>query len=240
MPTIQQLAPQNLDRLAANPYPGRGIVLGCTARGDALVQLYWIMGRSANSRNRRFVADGPRLRTEPVDASRVERPELVIYTAMDVVGDHHVVTNGDHTDTIVHGLQAGEAPAAALASRHHEPDGPHYTPRIAGGIRTAEGTAWLAIVKADPADPARSLRYHFAYEALEPGFGWGITTYAGDGDPLPSFSGEPLALPLSVAPEALAEHYWAKLHPENRVALACKLLTPPDGGCRIAVINAHA
>jgi len=240
MPSLDQIAADNLRQLEANPYPGRGIVLGRSADGTRLVELYWIMGRSANSRNRQFVAEGGRLRTEALDPSAMTQPELVIYTAMDALDDHHVVTNGDHTDTLIQALRAGRSYRAALRSRAHEPDGPHYTPRIAGGIRAAEGDAWLAIVKADPGDPGRSLREDFEFEALPPGWGWCVSTYAGDGDPLPSFVGEPRLLPLAGDLEALLEAMWDRLHPENRVAIALKAIDPATGRDSLRIINARS
>jgi hypothetical protein len=239
MRAFEDLAAEHLRRLEANPYPGRGIVLGRSSDGATLLQLYWIMGRSANSRNRRFVAEGGRLRTEAVDPAAMTQPELVIYTAMDALDGHHVVTNGDHTDTIVQALRAGQDVRAALHSRAHEPDAPHYTPRIAGGVRAREGDAWLAIVKADPGDPRRSLRQLFEYEALPPGWGWCLTTYAGDGDPLPSFAGEPGPLPLAGDLDALAGAMWERLHRENRVALALKAIDPATGRQSLRVVNAH-
>jgi hypothetical protein len=238
-PSFEELAAASLRDLEANPYPGRGIVLGRSSDGARLLQLYWIMGRSANSRNRRFVAEGARLRTEPLDPSRVEQPELVIYTAMDVLDEHHVVSNGNHTDAIVQALLAGQDYRAALRHCAHEHDAPHHTPRIAGGMRTREGDAWLGIVKADPGDARRSLRQYFEFEALPPGWGWGITTYAGDGDPLPSYGGEPHPLPLAGAPEALLQAFWGRLHPENRVAMALKTVDPATGAASVSIVNAR-
>ena len=242
MPSFNECAAENLRSLAANRYPGRGIVLGRSEDGAAWLQLYWIMGRSANSRNRRFVAEGSRLRTVPLDPARMQQPELVIYTAMDELDGHHVVTNGDHTDTVLQALRAGKDYRAALRTRSHEPDPPHHTPRIAGGLRAPEGDAWLAIVKADPAhtaEPGRSLRAYYEFEALVPGTGWCITTYAGDGDPLPNFQGEPLALPLEGPPEALLAAFWQLLDAQNRVALALKTIDVAGGRARLRIVNAR-
>ncbi len=232
-------AADNLRHLAANPYPGRGIVLGRSADGIHLLQLYWIMGRSANSRNRRFVAEGARLRTEPLDAARMEDPSLVIYTAMDVHAGEYVVTNGDHTDTVLEALRGGQDHRDALRRRSHEPDAPHYTPRIAGGLRAREGDAWLAIVKADPGDPVRSLRHFYEIEALPPGWGWCLTTYAGDGDPLPPFRGDPVALPLAGDLDSLTAAFWELLDGENRVALALKAIDAGTGKESLRIVNAR-
>jgi IMP cyclohydrolase len=239
MPALDAIAADNLRRLEANPYPGRGIVLGRSADGASLLQVYWIMGRSANSRNRLFVAAGGRLRTEPLDAAGLEHPELVIYTAMDVLDGQHVVTNGDHTETVIQALRAGRDYRAALRTRAHEPDPPHHTPRIAGGIRAAEGDAWLAIIKADPGDPARSVRQFFEYEALAPGRGWFLSTYAGDGNPLPPFAGEPLLLPLAGSAQDLLAALWGRLNAQNRVAMAVKSIEAATGRAALHIVNAR-
>lgn len=238
MTSLMGQAEANLTLLADNPYPGRGIVQGRSADGANLLQFYWIMGRSENSRNRRFVSDGCRLRTEPIHPGKMELPELVIYSAMDEHEHHLIVTNGDHTDTVMEALAAGGDSRLALRTREREPDAPHFTPRIAGGIDTAAETAWLAILRADPFDSARTLRAFYEYEALPPGFGWCLTTYAGDGEPLPSFSGAPYPVPLQGAGGDLAERMWALLHPENRVALALKSAGKGRGPSKIRIINA--
>ncbi len=238
MNTLEAMAADNLAALEANPYPGRGIVLGRSADGARLVQVYWIMGRSENSRNRRFMAAGARLRTEAVDPAKMEDPELVIYTAMNEAAGQAVVTNGDHTDTIIQALESGGDYRSALRTREREPDAPNYTPRIAGGIHLDTGAAWLAILKADPEDPARTGRAFYEYEQLPAGFGWCVTTYAGDGNPLPSYQGEPRPLPLRGPPETLAESFWGLLNRDNRVALAVKILGPGDASS-LQIINAH-
>lgn len=239
MPDLPTLAAENLRRLQANPYPGRGIVLGRSADGQRLLQLYWIMGRSANSRNRVFVADAGRLRTEPLDPARVERPELVIYTAMDAHGSQHVVTNGDQTDTVLAALRRGGDYREALRTRAQEPDAPHYTPRIAGGIGADDGRAWLALLKADPHDPARTVRAFYEYDALVPGYGWCIHTYAGAGEPLPPFAGEPYALPLEASGSDLLSAMWERLDRENRIALALKIITPETGEAELYLVNQY-
>ncbi|MCH8077833.1 MAG: inosine monophosphate cyclohydrolase [SAR324 cluster bacterium] len=240
---IARQAAANREALAANPYPGRGIVLGRSEDGESWLQLYWIMGRSANSRNRRLVAEGVRLRTEPLDPAAMEHPELVIYTAMDEHAGMAVVTNGDHTGSVIEALRAGRDYRDALGAREREPDAPNYTPRIAGGIDGGGidgggGTAWLAILKADPGDPARTVRAYYQYEALEPGFGWCLTTYAGDGNPLPPYEGAPRPFPLPGAPENLAEAVWGLLNRSNRVALALKIMRS-GAESSLTVINAY-
>ena len=239
MEAFSREAAENLIRLGRNPYPGRGIVLGRSGDGRSLLQLYWIMGRSANSRNRKFVEEDGRLRTAPLEAGQMERPELVIYTAMDRHGSHHVVTNGDQTDTVVESLRAGHDYRDALRSRAHEPDAPNHTPRIAGGIEADTGRAWLAIVKAQPGDPERSLRYWFEYERLPAGYGWCIHTYAGDGSPLPPFVGEPYPVPLEGGEDEAFERVWGRLDADNRIAIALKRIDPQNGEAVVRIKNKY-
>lgn len=236
-----EVAAENMRALAANPYPGRGIVIGQTPDTRHLVQVYWIMGRSENSRNRVFVQDGETVRTAPFDASKVKDPSLIIYNCVRVVQRAHVVSNGDQTDTIAAGLTHGLPFETTLQTRTFEPDAPNYTPRISGVVDLADpGHAYrLAILKAEAQDPDRPLRCFYGFGRATPGVGHCLTTYLGDGDPLPSFAGEPRALPLLNAPEAVADLYWKALNPENRVSLLVKFIDPAGGPCRVRVINKH-
>ncbi len=216
-------AQQNFGRhLAANPYPGRGIVIGRLLSGD-WVQVYWIMGRSANSRNRRFVAEGASLRTEARDPAQVEDPTNIIYEAMLELPNRYVVSNGDHTRTIVDALARGERFDAALALREREDDAPNYTPRIAG-LLELEGAAGLelAILRANAADAVQTDRTFWRPAPPPPGFGYGITTYRTDGNPLPPYAGDPLWLPLPETAEEAADDYWQALNEDNRISLAVK------------------
>jgi hypothetical protein len=207
---LNSRAEANLERhLKQNPYPGRGLVIGRSCGGEAWLLVYWIMGRSASSQSRRFVAEGGVLRTEPTDPERLERPELTIYEAMLDLPGQHLVTNGDQTRTLRDVVSRGGSFEDALAAREREPDAPHYTPRIAG----------LLDLRSDPL---------------------GLTTYAGDGDPLPSFAGEPLWLPLEADPEATLERFWDALDPGNRVALAVKAVSRDGLLGPIALRNRHA
>jgi IMP cyclohydrolase len=228
--------------LAGNPYPGRGLVLGRSEDGGAWLQLYWIMGRSANSRNRVFVADGGTLRTEPFDAAAVEDPSLILYEAMLEGPGVYVVSNGDQTRTAFDALARGGSFEAALATREREPDAPNYTPRISGliDLRGAAPAFALSILKANPADPERTDRTTYRPAPPPPGFGLGLTTYRGDASPLPSFAGEPLWLPLAGPPEAVLERYWDALDRSNRVALALKRIPLAGGPGRLLVRNRHA
>jgi hypothetical protein len=231
MSDLLDVADANFRALAANPYPGRGLVMGRSADGGAWLQLYWIMGRSANSRNRVFVSEGTTLRTEPLDAAALEDPSLILYEAMLELPGVYLVSNGDQTRTLRGALEAGGTFEAALATREREPDAPNYTPRISGMIdlRGSEAAFALSLLKANRADPERTDRASFRPAPPPPGFGLGLTTYRGDGSPLPPFQGEPLWLPLGGAPDALLARYWEALAPPNRVALALKQI-PLRGG----------
>ena len=229
------------EHVERNPYPGRGLVVGREEGGAAWLQVYWIMGRSANSRNRRFVAEGTTLRTEPHDPGAVEDPSLILYEAMLEAPGVYLVSNGDQTRTLHDALRAGGSFEAALETREREPDAPNYTPRIAGllDLRGAAPRLALGILKASPADPARTDRFSYRPAPPPPGLGLGLTTYRGDGTPLPPFEGEPLWLPLPGPPEAVLERYWEALDPANRVALAVKRI-PADGEpSRLWIRNRH-
>ena len=239
--TVDDEAARNLEFLRANPYPGRGLVVGRTAAG-LLAQVYWVMGRSENSRNRILVRSGTDVRTAPFDPGRMTDPSLVIYRALaEAAGRWHVVSNGDQTDTVAAALEAGGSFEEALRGRTFEPDAPNYTPRIAGlfasGPGAEDGYA-LAILKAPGNDPGQTARQFFRYAPGRPGVGHGVTTYGRGGDPLPPFSGEPLLLPLRGDARILAETYWSALDAVNRVAAVAKVV-PPDGPAEFHIINRH-
>lgn len=227
--------------IADNPYPGRGLVIG---RNDAeeLLIVYFIMGRSPNSQNRRFVSEGGILRTEPVDLAKVEDPSLIIYEAMMELPGLQIVSNGDQTRTVYKGLQNGERFEDALSGREREPDAPNYTPRISGLLR-CDGTnpqIALSILKANPFDPALTDRYAYRPALPAPGYGVGLTTYMGDGNPLPSFVGDPLLLPLTGNANEVLEYYWRGLDENNRVALAVKAVARDGSTASIKIKNRHA
>jgi hypothetical protein len=228
-------------RIEQNAYPGRGLAVGRAQGGDWLL-VYWIMGRSENSRNRRFVADGGTLRTEPVDPAKLADPSLVIYEAMLELPGVYLVSNGDQTRTLADALAAGGRFDDALATREREPDAPHYTPRISAmlDLRGAAPALALSILRASPGDPAGTDRTTFRPAPPPPGFALGLTTYEGDGDPLPSFRGDPLWLPLPGVPEDVLERYWAALDPGNRIALAVKRIPARGGVSELHVRNRHA
>lgn len=204
-----------LELLRGNPYPGRGIVVGRDADGRETIY-YWIMGRSANSQNRIFRLTEDGIETQPFDMSSVEDPSLIIYHPVRSMGEDLVVTNGDQTDDIV---STGDF-RAALMGRSFEPDGPNYTPRISALVRK-DGSFELAILKSqNPAAPdgGRCLREFFSYEGLDAGQGYFISTYEGDGNPLPSFVGEPVEVDVP-APQDV----WAALNPDNKVSLYARI-----------------
>ena len=184
--------------LKETSYPGRGIMIGRSADGTKAVTAYFIMGRSVNSRNRIFVEDGEGIRTQAFDPSKMEDPSLIIYAPVRVYGNKTIVTNGDQTDTIYEGLDKQYTFEQALRSREFEPDAPNYTPRISGVMHVEKGkySYAMSILKSDQGDPSSCLRYTFAYENPKQGEGRFISTYKGDGNPLPSFEGEPKALEL--------------------------------------------
>ncbi len=231
-------------QLEQNPYPGRGLVIGRADDGSWLL-VYWIMGRSVNSRNRRFVAEEGTLRTEPVDPAKLSDPSLVIYEAMLERAPRYVVSNGDQTRTIFDVIGSGdarEAFARALETREREPDAPNYTPRISGLLDLSEPDApriALSILRANDADPAHTDRHVFHPAPPPPGLGLGLTTYSGDGSPLPAFRGDPLWLPLAGGPEALLDRYWQALDADNRVALAVKAIAALGGPGQLHVRNRH-
>lgn len=229
------------ERIEQNPYSGRGIVVGRATDGDWL-QVYWIMGRSEGSRRRRFAAEGGTLRTEPVDPASRAGGSLLIYEAMLELPGRFVVGNGDQTRTVADALAAGASFESALATREREPDAPHYTPRITAllALGGAEPALSLAILRADEADPARTEHALFRPAPPPAGLGRALTTYQGDADPLPSFRGDPLWLPLEGTAARVLERYWEALDAENRVALAVKRIPAAGGPAAILVRNRFA
>ncbi len=238
---IAAIAAKNLDsHLKQNVYPGRGLIVGRAADGESWLQVYWIMGRSPNSRNRKFVAEGVALRTEPVDLSKVEDPSLIIYEAMLELPGVYLVTNGDQTRTLHDTLTAGGTFEAALATREREPDAPNYTPRISGMLdcRGGEPQVALSLLKANTADPEQTDRTTVRPALPPAGYGLCITTYMGDGSPLPPFVGDPVLLPLDGDADAVLAAYWDALDDDNRISLAVKRVAA-DGSSEIVVRNQY-
>jgi IMP cyclohydrolase len=235
-----QTAKQNFERhIRQNSYPGRGLVLGRSSVKDAWLQVYWIMGRSQHSQNRRFVVDGSSMRTEPVDVSLVKDPSLIIYNAMLELPGIYLVTNGDQTDTIVEALRAGATFDDALGTREREPDAPNYTPRISGMLDFNKQPVEIAlsILKGNVVDPELTDRFTFRPAEPPPGLGYCITTYQGDGKPLPPFQGDPLLMPCEESAEEVLAAYWDGLDADNRVSLAVKTIPAAGGPGEIIVKN---
>ena len=205
--------------LAENPYPGRGIVMGRTANNQAVIA-YFIMGRSENSRNRIFENTEDGIRTKAFDESKMTDPSLIIYHPVRLLPNGLlVVTNGDQTDTIRDHIAQGHCYRHALNTRKFEPDGPNWTPRISG-VMKPDGTYNLSILKSLDGDPACCCRYFFEYDNPIPGTGHLIHTYQSDGDPLPSFQGEPRLVELSaLTSDGLAGEIWDSLNEDNKVSL---------------------
>ncbi len=236
----------NLEQdLMQNVYPGRGIVIGRSADGKNAVIAYFIMGRSVNSRNRIFVEDGEGIRTQAFDPSKVEDPSLIIYAPVRVYGDCTIVTNGDQTDTVYDGLEKGLTFEQSLRERMFEPDAPNYTPRISGLVHVSEGCYdyQMSILKSDQGDPDCCVRYTFEYTAPKPGQGRFIHTYQGDGNPLPSYEGEPFAVQFdedfTADVETFAQRIWNALNADNRVSLFCRFIEIESGKTQTCIINCH-
>ncbi|MEQ2444804.1 IMP cyclohydrolase [Pseudoflavonifractor sp. CLA-AP-H29] len=225
--------------LSTNSYPGRGIVLGRSADNKKAVIAYFIMGRSENSRNRVFEATEDGIRTRAYDESKMTDPSLIIYHPVRVVDGTTIVTNGDQTDTIADAYRRGEGFVRALRTREFEPDCPNYTPRISGAVRP-DGSYRLSILKSANGDPACCQRFFFEYEAPIAGQAHFISTYQGDGSPLPSFEGEPRTVALD-APDAasLASRLWESLNEENKVSLFVSYLDLETGKADSVIINKH-
>lgn len=229
------------DRLAGNPYPGRGIIMGLSEDGRSAVAAYFIMGRSENSRNRVFELTNGRLKTVPFDPDKVEDSSLIIYTAVHSLVRQIIVANGDHSDSIASGLLRGFRFAQSLAGRKFEPDAPHYTPRIAAIGRRGDKsgiTYKMAILKAADPEGTECLREYYSYSA-EPGVGHLIHTYETDGDPLPSFQGEPRPVYIPNDADTFAEEIWQALDHDNRVALYVRYKDLDSFDVTERVINRH-
>ncbi len=235
------MEPLNLFQLLeGNPYPGRGIVLGRSADNRFAVAAYFIMGRSENSRNRVFVPTEDGIRTQAHDPSKMTDPSLIIYHPVRRAGRGLIVTNGDQTDTVRDCILAGRTFAEALHTREFEPDAPNYTPRISG-LLSPDGSFKLSILKSADGDPACCCRYSYDYDHPLAGEGRFIHTYMGDGNPLPSFEGEPERVILDAPdPETLADRMWAALNGENKVSLFVRYTGLADGTARDAIRNKHA
>ncbi|MCR5302467.1 MAG: IMP cyclohydrolase [Lachnospiraceae bacterium] len=227
--------------LDSNSYPGRGIVMGRSADGNYAVSAYFIMGRSANSRNRIFTEDGDGIRTKAFDESKVEDPSLIIYAPVRVYGNTTIITNGDQTDTIYDGLSKQMSFEESLRSRRFEPDAPNYTPRISS-VMNVEGGKFsyaMSILKSDNGNPEQCNRYTFSYDNPLAGEGHLIHTYMRDGNPLPSFEGEPKFVGIDGDFETFSKKLWESLNLDNKVALFVRFIELGTGQVRTKIINKH-
>lgn len=226
------------DRISGNPYVGRGIVIGKSADGKKAATAYFIMGRSANSRNRVFTVKNGEVFTEPFDASKVEDPSLIIYAALRSLDNRLIVTNGDQTDTIYDGIVTGKSFSESLESREFEPDAPNFTPRISGMLTFADDNFVyeMSILKSLDEDGSDCARYTFSYPS-KAGLGHFIHTYVTDGNPIPTFQGEPerVAIPDSI--DDFADEIWTNLDENNKISLYVRYTDLTDGSYEEKLIN---
>ena len=227
------------NELKNNAYPGRGIIIGKTPDGTKAVTAYFIMGRSENSRNRVFVEDGEGIRTQAFDESKLSDPSLIIYAPVRVLGNLTIVTNGDQTDTIYEGMGEGKTFEESLRVREFEPDAPNYTPRISGLLHVENGgfDYAMSILKSNQGNPAACNRYTFAYSDPVNGEGHFIHTYQCDGNPLPSFEGEPELIAVKDDIKEFAEDLWNSLNEDNKVSLFVRTIEIATGKTESVIIN---
>lgn len=227
------------EELKNNSYPGRGIVIGKSADGKTAVTAYFIMGRSSNSRNRVFVEDGEGIRTQAFDPSKLEDPSLIIYAPVRVLGNKTIVTNGDQTDTIYEGMDRQQTFEQSLRCREFEPDGPNYTPRISGIMHIEKGTYNFAmsILKSSDGNPESCSRFTYAYEKPLNGEGRFIHTYMNDGNPLPSFEGEPKRVAIDGDIDSFTKNVWESLNEDNKVSLFVRFIDIETGKYETRIVN---
>ena len=225
--------------LSATTYPGRGIVIGKSRDGKKAVTAYFIMGRSANSRNRVFVEEGEEIRTQAFDPGKLEDPSLIIYAPVRVLGNTTIVTNGDQTDTVYENMGKGQTFEESLRQREFEPDGPNYTPRISGILNIKDGSFdyAMSILKSNNGNPEACNRYTFAYENPVNGEGHFIHTYMGDGNPLPSFEGEPTWVDIDGDIDSFTNMVWENLNEENKVSLFVRFIDIATGAYETRIVN---
>lgn len=227
------------NQLCENAYPGRGIIAGKTADGKHAVIAYFIMGRSVNSRNRIFVRDGERIRTEAFDPSKLSDPSLIIYSPVRVLESTTIFTNGDQTDTIYDFLKDGKTFEQALRTRAFEPDAPNFTPRISAvaTVENGEYSFKLSILKSTFGNPDCCERFFYEYDAPINGEGRFIHTYACDGDPIPSFSGDPEPISIDGSIDEFTNTLWTSLNLDNKVSLFVRYISIADGKTDTRIIN---
>lgn len=227
------------NELNSNTYPGRGIVIGKTKDGKKAVTAYFIMGRSNNSRNRVFVEDEEGIRTQAFDPSKLEDPSLIIYAPVRVLGNKTIVTNGDQTDTIYEGMDKQLTFEQSLRTREFEPDAPNYTPRISGIMHVENGkyNYAMSILKSNNGNTEACNRYTFAYENPVAGEGHFIHTYMHDGNPLPSFEGEPKLVEINGDIDEFTNMVWTNLNEDNKVSLFVRFIDIETGEYETRIVN---
>lgn len=227
------------EEISSTSYPGRGIVIGRSEDGSKAVTAYFIMGRSENSRNRIFVEDGEGIRTEAYDPSKLSDPSLIIYAPVRVLGNKTIVTNGDQTDTIYDLMNQQQTFEQALRTREFEPDAPNYTPRISGIMKVDSGkyNFAMSILKSDIDHPESCNRYTFAYEEPKAGTARYLHTYVGDGNPLPSYEGEPTPVKISGDIDEFTQNVWQALDEDNKVSLFVRYIDIETGEYETQIVN---
>ena len=227
------------EELNSLAYHGRGIIIGKSADGEKAITAYFIMGRSVNSRNRVFVLEGENMRTKAFDESKMVDPHLIIYYPVRTLGDDTIVTNGDQTDTIYELMGKGLTFEESLRTREFEDDKPNFTPRISGMIHRKDGemSIDMSILKSADGNPESTERHTFTYSNPLAGVGRFIHTYMGDGNPLPSFEGEPEKVAISGDIDSFTEKVWNSLNEENKVSLFVRFINIADGTYETRIVN---
>ena len=226
--------------LSGNEYPGRGICIGVTPDGKQALIGYFIMGRSANSRNRVFAPIEGGIETRAADPAKLEDPHLIIYNPVLTLGDEHIVTNGDQTNTIYDAIQQGGSLESGLRTRTFEDDGPNWTPRISGIVNAHSGAYKLSILKSADGNGDSVQRYFFEYGQPVAGEGHFISTYKCNGSPIPSFEGEPLRVAMPDSVTAFAQMLWASLNEDNKVSLFVRCIDLESGRAGDILYNKYS
>ena len=226
--------------LSGNEYPGRGICIGVTPDGKQALIGYFIMGRSANSRNRVFAPIEGGIETRAADPAKLEDPHLIIYNPVLTLGDEHIVTNGDQTNTIYDAIQQGGSFESGLRTRTFEDDGPNWTPRISGIVNAHSGAYKLSILKSADGNGDSVQRYFFEYGQPVAGEGHFISTYKRNGSPIPSFEGEPLRVAMPDSATAFAQMLWTSLNEDNKVSLFVRCIDLESGRAGDILYNKYS
>lgn len=227
------------NELSKNAYPGRGIVIGKSPNGKYAVTAYFIMGRSVNSRNRVFLATDDGIRTEAFDPSKLSDPHLIIYSPVRVLGNYTIVTNGDQTDTIYELMEKGQTFEQSLRTREYEDDAPNYTPRISGimNIENGKYSYAMSILKSADGNPDCCQRFTFTYDNPINSNGHFIHTYMADGNPLPSFEGEPELVNTYDDIDEFTDILWNNLNEDNKVSLFVRYIDIETGKTETRIVN---